>query len=40
MTPKLYAPGTTDFTNNGLGFLSEAVSCEVTEERNGIFDTT
>lgn len=40
MIPKLYAPGTTDFTNNGLGFLSEAVSCEVTEERNGIFDTT
>lgn len=40
MTPKLYAPGTTDFSSNGLGFLSDAVSCVVTEERNGIFDAT
>ena len=36
----LYAPNTTDFSNNGLGVLNEATSAIVTEERNGIFELT
>ena len=27
----------TSFATNGLGALSDAISCEVTEERNGEF---
>ena len=27
-----------DFTTNGIGFLTDAVSCIVTEERNGIYE--
>lgn len=34
----LYGPKTTDFQNNGIGHLSDAVSCRVTEERNGLFE--
>ncbi|PWM13382.1 MAG: hypothetical protein DBX97_25095 [Collinsella tanakaei] len=34
----LYRQEETDFLNNGLGALSDAVSCEVTEERNGAFE--
>lgn len=26
------------FTTNGLGALSDAITCEVTEERNGEFE--
>lgn len=37
MIPILYAKGETVFTNNGIGFLSDAIKCEVTEERNGAF---
>lgn len=38
MLPILYEGGTTSFTNNGLGRLSDCISCMVTEERNGIFE--
>lgn len=34
----LYSSGEADFNNNGLGALSDAISCEVTEERNGTFE--
>lgn len=34
----LYEPNETAFETNGLGALSDAVSCVVTEERNGAFD--
>ena len=36
--PILYRPTDTDFDNNGLGILTACVSCEVTEEANGIFE--
>lgn len=38
MIPILYAGNEQNFTNNGLGRLSDAISCKVTEERNGIFE--
>lgn len=38
--PVLYAETETDFTNNGIGILSDCVSCEVTEVRNGEFELT
>lgn len=38
MKPILYTAGTTDFTKNGVGVLSEAVSCVVAEERNGAYE--
>ena len=38
MTPILYAPNTSNFNNNGIGGLSSALKCIVTEERNGIFE--
>ena len=38
MKPILYEPTATDFSNNGIGVLSDAVFCEVTEERNGILE--
>lgn len=37
MTPKLFAPSATSFTTNGIGSLP-LISCEVTEERNGIYE--
>lgn len=40
MRPILYGAGETDFSNNGLGILSDCVSCEVEQERNGIFELT
>ena len=36
--PILYSSQETRFTDNGLGILSNAVSCVVTEERNGAFE--
>ena len=36
--PILYSATETDFSNNGLGILGDCVSCEVTEEANGIFE--
>ena len=38
MIPILYPGGTTTFTSNGLGKLSDCSSCLVTEERNGVFE--
>ncbi|WP_422122936.1 phage tail spike protein [Planococcus sp. X10-3] len=36
--PILYKANETDFNHLGLGVLSDAVSCLVTEERNGLFE--
>lgn len=36
--PILYNPTETDFNNNGIGILSDCVSCLVTEEANGLFE--
>ena len=38
MTPILYPKTETAFTSNGLGKLTEATKCEVTEERNGQYE--
>ncbi len=38
MIPILYESGTTTFTTNGIGRLTDCISCRVTEERNGIFE--
>lgn len=36
--PILYDAMETDFSHNGIGILSDCISCEVTEERNGEFE--
>ena len=36
--PILYSATETNFSRNGLGILGDCVSCEVTEEANGIFE--
>lgn len=38
MKPILFDVGETEFVGNGLGVLADAVSCIVTEERNGAFE--
>lgn len=38
MIPILFAENSTTFTSNGIGRLSDAISCEVTEERNGQYE--
>ena len=38
MTPILFDSSATVFTNNGLGKLSDVITCSVTEERNGLFE--
>jgi len=38
MIPVLFENTATSFTTNGIGRLSDAVSCEVTEERNGKYE--
>ncbi len=38
MIPVLYAANATDFSSFGLGMLTDTISCEVTEERNGVFE--
>lgn len=38
MVPILFAATETAFTSNGLGRLADATKCEVTEERNGIYE--
>ena len=40
MKPILYPPEERGFNSNGLGVWSEAISCTVTWEGNGIFDLT
>jgi phage minor structural protein len=38
MIPVLYTQSETTFKNNGIGRLTDCISCEVTEERNGIYE--
>lgn len=38
MNPILFEKNTRDFGTNGIGRLSDAISCIVTEERNGIYE--
>ena len=38
MIPVLYEPNETNFNTNGVGLLTDAISCEVEEERNGAFE--
>ena len=38
MIPILFEPAATDFTKNGIGRLSDAISCVVHEARNGEFE--
>lgn len=38
MIPILYSKTETSFSTNGIGALSDAISCVVTEERNGVFE--
>lgn len=38
MIPILFQGNATDFTTNGIGRLTDCISCIVTEERNGIYD--
>ena len=40
MKPILYSSTATSFNNQGLGVLSDAVSCTVVEERNGEYELT
>ena len=40
MIPILYAKNETNYTTNGIGRLSDAISCIVTEERNGAYELT
>lgn len=36
--PRLFAGDATTFTSNGITVLTDAIKCEVTEERNGAFE--
>lgn len=38
MKPILYGTNEFEFTSNGLGRLLDCISCQVTEERNGIYE--
>ena len=38
MKPILYEATETEFVSNGIGRLSDAVSCTVLEERNGQYE--
>ena len=38
MKPILFTENSTDFTTNGIGRLSDAISCVVREERNGQYE--
>ena len=40
MIPILYGKDETAFTSNGIGILSDTTFCNVTEERNGIYEIT
>lgn len=40
MIPILFPPTATSFGTNGLGRLSDAISCRVSEARNGAFELT
>lgn len=38
MIPILYKSDTTNFATYGIGALTDVISCEVTEERNGVYE--
>lgn len=38
MIPVLYLANTADFSTFGIGTLTDTIACEVTEERNGLFE--
>ncbi|MDO4527437.1 MAG: hypothetical protein Q4C03_01470, partial [bacterium] len=38
MIPILYEASEREFTSNGLGRLRDCTRCEVTEERNGVYE--
>ena len=38
MIPILFSKSATSFSTNGIGRLTDCISCTVTEERNGIFE--
>ena len=38
MNPILFDENAKDFTTNGIGRLSDCITCEVTEERNGVYE--
>ena len=38
MIPKLYAVDAFEYVTEGLGRLTECISCTVTEERNGEYE--
>ena len=38
MIPILFKSTATTFTSNGIGRLTDCISCTVTEERNGIYE--
>lgn len=38
MKPILFSESSTTFTTNGIGRLTDAITCTVTEERNGIYE--
>lgn len=40
MIPILFDKTETSFTTNGIGRLADAISCDIEEERNGIFELT
>lgn len=40
MKPRLYPENETNFESNGLGPLSDALTCTVEENRNGAFELT
>lgn len=40
LIPVLYSADDTDFDNNGIGMLSDTISCSVIEELNGQFELT
>ncbi len=38
MISVIYPPNVADFFSFGFGVLTDTISCEVTEERNGVFE--
>jgi len=38
MIPILFASNATSFSTNGIGRLADTISCQVTEERNGVYE--
>ena len=38
MIPVLYPANSTNFSTFGIGTLVDTISCEVTEERNGLYE--